>query len=95
MAWLATLVSAYRPLDAEQRLAGFARIVSADVIGPTGYRLTQPGDPDVDRVKRRLHVAHIAHAMHELRPGDEAVVVPAKRARRRSPRRVVAFERSA
>jgi len=95
LAWLARLVAAWRPLDADQRLAGFSRILAADVIGLTGHVVTQPGDPDSDAVKRRLHVAYIAHQLQYLRPGDEAVLAPAKRARRRSPRRVVAFERSA
>lgn len=107
-AWLLRVLASYRPLDVDQRLAGFARILEAEVLGHvpvgahrtddpgrTGHAVTQPGDPDADRVKRRLHVAHIAHQLHELRPGDDAVMVPAKRARRRAARRVVAFERSA
>lgn len=105
-AWLAHVLASYRHLDADARLRGWERICAAEVVAvdqtsdpprpiDVGHQVRLPGHPDAEAVKRRWHTAYIVHQLHDQRPGDAAVTVPAKRARRRSPRRVVAFERSA
>lgn len=83
------------PLDADRRVDAYRRLCAAPILGAVGHRVTRPGAGDVDRIKRRIHLAHLVHLMHSLRPGEDGVVVGAHkvRARRRRSRVVEMADR--
>lgn len=91
---LVQLVRDAQPMDATGRVEVYRRLCATSVMGDMGHRVTWPGAPDVDRVKRRIHLAHLTRVLHELRPGDDGVVRPAhKTCTRRRSSRVIAMAR--
>lgn len=63
------------PVTPETRLEAYRAICAADVVGRVGYRRVLEGAPDVDAVKLRYHLGHIAWLVTQVRGGvgDEVV----------------------